>query len=113
MAFEHIVEEGDGFLEQRNCFRMRNRNADERRDVLAEASRVDGGVIADDDAAVFELLDALVDRRRGQPYLLTEFDERNPAVLLQQSDNLQIDSIEFGGISSEFHKVNLVERRRT
>ena len=38
---------------------------------------------------------------------------RNPAVLLQQSDNLQVNSIEFGGISTEFHKVNLVRRRRT
>src|SRR5580658_10584558 len=41
MAFEHVVEKGDGFLEQRNCFRMRNRNADEGGYVLAKASRVD------------------------------------------------------------------------
>jgi hypothetical protein len=30
-------------------------------------------------------------------------------VFLQETDNLQVNSIEFGGISAEFHKVNLVE----
>ena len=59
MAFEHVVEQRDGFLEQRDRFRMRDRHADERGDVLAEPRRVDRGVIAGDDAAVFEFLDAL------------------------------------------------------
>ena len=68
-------------------------------------------VIADNDAAVFEFLDALVDRRRREPDLLSELDERNPAVFLQQADNLQVNSIEFGGISAEFHKVILVASR--
>jgi len=96
MAFENVVEQRDRFLEERNRFRMRDRHADERGDVLAETGRIDGRVIADDDAAVFEFFDALVDRRRGEADLLAELDERNPAVLLQEGDNLQVNSIEFG-----------------
>ncbi len=34
MAFEDVVEQCDGFLEQRNCLRMRDRDADECSDVL-------------------------------------------------------------------------------
>ena len=68
-------------------------------------------VVAGDDAAVFELLDALDHRGRRQSDLLAELDQRDPAVLLQQGDNLQVDGIEFGGISAEFHKVILVESR--
>src|SRR5208282_4861676 len=109
MAFEDVVEQRDGFLEQRNCFWMRDRHADERGDVLAEAGRVDGGVVADNNSTVFEFFYALVDRRRREPDLFTELDERNPAVLLQETDNLQVDGIEFEGIPAEFHKVILVE----
>jgi hypothetical protein len=41
--------------------------------------------------------------------LLSELDERNAAVFLQEADNLQVNGVEFGGISAEFHKVILVE----
>jgi len=32
-------------------------------------------------------------------------------VFLQEADNLQVNGVEFGGISAEFHKVILVEWR--
>jgi len=66
-------------------------------------------VIAGDNSAVFEFFDAFVDRRRRKPDLLSELDERNAAVFLQEGNYLQVNGIEFGGIATEFNKVILVE----
>src|SRR5690242_3862653 len=93
MAFEHIVEQGDGLLEESDRARMPDRNADKRRHVLAEFSRINGGVITGDDCAVLKLLDALDHRGRGETDLLGELRERDPAVLLENRDYLQIYSI--------------------
>jgi hypothetical protein len=90
---------------------MRDRNADERGDVFAEPARVDRSVIAGDNSAVFKLLDALIDRGRREPDLVAKFDQSDTPMLLQEVDYLQVDSVEFGGVSAEFHKVILVGRR--
>ncbi len=72
---------------------MPDRNADKRRHVLAEFSRIDRGVIAGDDFAVFEFLDALDYRGRGEADLLGKLRERDPSMLLENRDYLQIYSI--------------------
>jgi hypothetical protein len=40
--------------------------------------------------------------------VVAKFDQRNAPVLLQEVNYLQVNSVKFGGISAEFHKVILV-----
>ena len=53
-------------------------------------------VVAGDDAAVLELLDALDHRRRREADLLADLGERQPAVLLQQRQDAEVDVVELG-----------------
>ena len=85
MTFEHIVDQRDGVLEGRDRFRMRDRNADERGDILAEFARVNRRLVAGDDPAIFEFLDAIDHRRRRQSNLLAELDQRDASLVLQVS----------------------------
>ncbi len=94
MAFEHVVHVGDGALEFADQLGMADRHADEGGYVFAQAPRVNDGVIAGDDSAIFEFLDPLDHRRRRQAYLFAEFGERGFTMLLEQGQDLEIDRVE-------------------
>src|SRR5277367_130046 len=100
MAFQHIIEKINRFLEKADRFGMTDRYSDERGHVLAEQTSVDRGLIAGDYSTVFKFLDAFDYRRRRQPYLLTQLHMRNPPMLLQDRDNLEVDVIKFHGAVS-------------
>ena len=82
MALEHVVERRDVALEAADRLRVRYGDPDEGGDVLADEPGVDHRVIAGDDAAVLELLHALGHRGRGEPDVIADLRERQPAVLL-------------------------------
>ena len=81
MAFENVLEQRRRLLEESNRLGMRDRDADERGDVLAETARIDRSVVAGDNTAVLELLDPLDHGWGGKPYLLAELDQRDSSLI--------------------------------
>src|SRR5262249_49726573 len=86
--------------------RMLDLHADECRDVETEAAAVEDRAMAGNDARRLELLDALEHGRRAEPDLLAEADERRPAVLLQDLEDMEIYVVELDACTLiESHKV--------
>jgi hypothetical protein len=73
-------------------------DADEGRDVVAEAARVDLRGVAADVAALLELLDALRDRRLGESDPMCDVALGATGVRLEQLDDPGIDAVHVGDV---------------
>ena len=62
--------------------------------IESEQAGVQDGVVAADQTAVLELLYALDHRRRRQADLIADLGERQPAVVLQQAQDVTVDVVE-------------------
>src|SRR5207249_3951854 len=80
VALEHVAERGHLALEVTDPARVRDQHPDESGDVEAEPARVQDGAVAGHDAGGLELLDALEHRGGAQTHLLSDANERRPAV---------------------------------
>src|SRR5436305_8955379 len=103
MTFKNIVESLNGFLEGADSAGMADRYADEGSDILTQLSRIDGRMITGDNPAILQLLDTLDNGRRRQAHLFGQFGQRDTAVLLQSSEDLQVDGIRLEHLVACFH----------
>src|SRR5206468_12903920 len=90
VALEHVAERGHLPLEVADPARVRDQHPDESGDVEAEPARVQDGAVAGHDAGGLELPDALEHRGGAQTHLLSDANERRPAVLLQQPEDAEV-----------------------
>ena len=74
--------------------RVRNPDADNGADIVAERFRIDLESRTPDHAGILELLDALVDRRARNTALARDFQKRHPRVLDQIPQYFAIDRIQ-------------------
>jgi len=94
MAFKHVVHVRHRPFELADKFGMADRHADEGGNVLAQATGVDGGMVAGDNAAIFELFDPFDHRGGGQTHLLAELGQRSLAMFLKHGQDLKVDRVQ-------------------
>jgi hypothetical protein len=82
VTLEYLVHRADLRLDAIDCTGPIGRHADERGDVAAELARVEQRRVAEHDAGLFELVDALDDGWGRKPHLLSDRRERLLTVLL-------------------------------
>src|SRR5213595_3583568 len=106
VALEYVAERGHLALEVADPARVGDQHPDESGDVEAEPARVQDGAVAGHDAGGLELLDALEHRGGAQTHLLSDANERRPAVLLQQPEDAEVYVVQLEvGMVTESHKV--------
>jgi inner membrane transporter RhtA len=72
----------------------RRRDANDRRDRIADGARVDAGVVAGDHARTLETLDALGDRGRRKRHAPTELGDRQPCIRLKLLEDSPVDRVD-------------------
>src|SRR5438093_11046220 len=106
VALEHVAERGHLALEVADPARVCDQHPDEGGDVETDPARVQDGAVAGHDAGGLELLDALEHRGGTQTHLLSDANERRPAVLLEQHADAEVYVVQLEvGMVTESHKV--------
>jgi len=77
-------------------------HADEGRNVKTNATRIHDGVVAVDDASVFQFAHALTDRRQGQGHIFRNLIALDAASFLKQLQDPGIDFINSGCHKRDF-----------
>src|SRR5678816_2431141 len=85
---------------------MRDADADERGDVLAQVRRIDLGDVAQDDAAVFELTDAVGDAGLREPDAPRDLLLCDACIALQNLEDPQVDGVHGRNIGNPSNAIN-------